>query len=105
VVVLAVIAALAAKVWFGLLATQQHEIQLAHDRAEQRAIQLSEAAAQNFGAILRGVDTSLLYLRQAYLDDPMRFERVVGNVTGAHPPGGHPKCPTCGHSNCSTWPG
>ena len=20
-------------------------------------------------------------------------------------PGGHPNCPTCGHSNCSTWPG
>ena len=30
----------------------------------------------------------------------------IGRLRGLRSlPGGHPNCPTCGHSNCSTWPG
>ena len=33
------------------------------------------------------------------------FDSIMGRLHLQAHPDGHPNCPTCGHSNCSTWPG
>jgi hypothetical protein len=43
--------------------------------------------------------------RAGRLADALSSGATVISLSGPSNPDGHPNCPTCGHSNCSTWPG
>lgn len=73
--------------WFSFLGSQAKELQVARERTEVRAIQLREAAAQQFDATVRSIDTALKYLRIVYIDDRHNFDRAAHDVLRTYPKG------------------
>ena len=73
--------------WSSLRNSQAQELRAARERIEVRANQLQEAAAQQFDATVRSIDTALKYLRIVYVDDRGNFDRAAHDVLRTYPEG------------------
>ena len=73
--------------WSLLRTSQAQELRVARERTEARANQLQEAAAQQFDATVRSIDTALKYLRVVYVGDRGNFDRAAHDVLRTYPKG------------------
>ncbi len=71
--------------WVSMTHEQSEELATEQRRLELRATQLSEAAAQEVGATVRGIDTALKYLRTAYVKDRRNFDQSAKDLLAAYP--------------------
>ena len=74
-----------AEYWVSMTNDQSEELAKEQHRLELRAIQLSEAAAQEVDATVRGIDTALKYLRTAYVKDRRNFDQSARDLLAAYP--------------------
>lgn len=73
--------------WASLRRSQAQELRVASERIEVRASQLREAAAQQFDATVRSIDTALKYLRIVYVNDRANFDRAAHDMLRTYPKG------------------